>query len=425
MPIPPASFPAPDADPPPARNRPPDADGIDLEVDFLQIVKQSRQAKGAGMAAAAGNATPASRAAQGNRAPMERKPGEGAKAFGRFVTRPGASMAASSAADRPAMERPLSANLPVPGASAAKFHGKEDVAYSPNRLQTVINEACQDSTITWLDQLGKANPVIISLLIAGVLGGLGWTFRNELRRHQGSDGAVSPPLSAALPSDATRQAAIRRTFDRFLAAPDVTGKLQWVLEPARVEARMKDFYIVRMEQDPRITSYEVSPPVRAAGAWWFTLTCQAPDGPPCAVLMKETPSGGQLDWENFVAYGSMPWEKFHTTRPALPQSIRARIRASPRFEGKYSAEHYLAYEIAHRSGLPILYGYAARASRTGQLLAALSPGETWQSANLYLSWEPDPGTPDSMLIVDLIRNNWLDTSITTPATGPSAKAVSP
>ena len=336
---------------------------------------------------------------------LERKAGDGTKAFTRFVTRPETTVAADLASERAPLERAISSTANPQ--SFGKLRDQVEPEFRANRLQGVMDDTYTHSRLSWLDHLGRIKTLAIAVSLTMVTFTMVWPyFKEVLRKREVGVDIITAALPAA--SVEVRQIAIRRAFDSYLAAPNFTEKLQWVLEPERVESRMKDFYTVRFENDPAVVSYEVSAPLRAGRDWWFTLECRLRDGSLASAIMKENPEGGQLDWENFTAYGSMAWEKFHTSRPTLPQSMRVRLRPAEQFSQQYPREDYMAFEVSHRSGSPTLIGYAPKNSRSGQWLADESEFNDWKPANLYLFWQNPKQGPPSLIIGDLIRNNWLD-----------------
>lgn len=370
----------------------------------------------------------APRGPHGSRVPLERKTTEGLKPFTRFVTRPETSVAANLAADQP----PERASTPPPSGTAGTSFGKiksagEDPTYRPNRLQAVMDEAWTHSRLRWIDQLGKVGTGVLITVVGLGIGALLYSFSREVQRHNAAAVADVAPTEI-LPSDDVRQAGIRRAFDAFLAAPDTAAKLPYVLEPQRVEARMKEYYHIRGAKDPAVRGYAVSAPMRAAGEWWFLLEWTSADGSASTVLMKETAQGGQLDWENFVAFGSMPWAEFVSKKPTDSQSMRVRLRSSQVYSTAWPEEIWAAYEFAHRDGPPVLTAFAKRASRHGQWLAALPQGPAWQATNLYLRWGQPSGPEAGAAVVeitDLIRNNWLDSVNSAQSTAPAATPAEP
>ena len=363
---------------------------------------------------AAGYRNAGAKGGSGKGAPLEKKSAVGTQSFTRFMARPEAAVAADLTNGQASAGGIISSSQAASPPAFGKIRHQQELDYRPSRLQHVMEEAWTHSRLGWLDQLGRIKAIVLGSLVVGIASIILWPYLKEVSRKRviGPPAAASPVVSFA--PDAVRQAGIRKAFDAYLAAPGIAEKLRWIIEPQRVESRMKDFYVNQRQADPVITSYTVSPPVRAGAEWWFTLSLDLPGGAPTTVLMKETPEGGLLDWENFVAYGTMSWEKFLTGRPTAPQSMRVRLRHSSVYGGKYQAAEYLAFEISHRSGPPLL-GYALKDSRSGQQLAALPGLQDWNSCNLYLAWEQDAGRPGAVLISEVIRNNWLDASPGHPA----------
>lgn len=351
----------------------------------------------------------------GKGAPLEKKSAVGTQTFTRFMARPETAVVAGLTNGQTSAGGIISRSQATSKPAFGKIRHQQELDCRPNRLQQVMEELWTHSRLEWLDQLGRIKAIILGSLVAVTAFIILWPYFKEVSRKLviGSPNAASPEVSFA--PDAARQAGIRRAFDAYLAAPGIAEKLRWVIGPQRVEFRMRDYYVTRQQTDPVITSYTVSPPVRAGAEWWFTISFVPAGGTPTTVSMKETPEGGLLDWENFVAYGTMSWEKFVAGRPKAPQSMRVRLRLSSDYGGKYQAGEYLAFEVSHGSGPPVLHGYALKDSRSGQQLAALPELQDWKSFNLYLAWEQDAGRPEAVLISDLIRSNWLDGAPGPPA----------
>ena len=338
---------------------------------------------------------------------FERKTGDGTKPFTRFIIRPETSVAATLASDGTPSERTISVAASVPS-PYQKIRNLQELGFRPSRLQHVMNDTWTHARLVWLDRLGHFRNLVLNTLLAVVVTIVLWPYVTEVLRKRETAAGASTVVAEILPADAIRQAAIRKAFDAYRAAPDFGQKLPWVLDPQRIESRMKDFYVSRGEQDPPVISYEVSAPIRAGASWWFTLTCLAPDGTSSVAIMKEVSGGGHLDWENFVSYGSMPWDRFHKLRPAAPQAMRVLCRLISAVHPAYPADTHLTYEIAHRSGAPILTGYAPKSSRGGQMLADESGLTDWKPLTIYLHWETPATGPPAVIMGDLIRNNWLD-----------------
>ena len=343
------------------------------------------------------------------RAPVEKKSGEHLKRFTRLMTRPETMVAAEVAVARAIEDW----GNPHPGPRSVPSFGKlrgslRELELRPDRLQSVMHDTMTHSRLLWLDNLGNLRNALTGGFIALILGVILWPYAKEVMRPR--DLAIEGiPTVVPLPADEVRQAAIRRAFDAFRAASGVVGKLPYVIEKERVEPRMKDFYEIRAEQDPPVASYTVSTPIRAAAEWWFLLTLTGPDGVSSMLAMKETPAGGLLDWENFVAYGAMSWEKFSALKPVTPQAMRVRLKRSDQVSADAHIETYIGFDVAPRGNSPKLKGYARKVSRSGQWLNDEKEFKEWKPVNVYLSWTQEgSGVPSGIVIGDVIRNNWLD-----------------
>lgn len=283
----------------------------------------------------------------------------------------------------------------------------EGVDFSPNRLQTVLSETCEHAPLRWMDswpRLYSIGPWLLLGVFGCALLGLGGT---ELIRLNQGQHILTQSVPAA-PSLRSRQKLMRSSFEQYLKAAAIGEKLRWVADPERVEPLMEEFYGPRQERDPQVESFEVGEPVRSGNDWWFPLLCKVGQGVQRTVMIRETPEAGLLDWENFVMYGSMTWKGFHQARPVASQSLRARVRLSDQYSGKYSEKDYVACEITHPSHSPVLYGYARRNSAAGAAILQLPESRIWQQAHLYLRWESDAGSPQNVHVAEFLRNNWRD-----------------
>jgi hypothetical protein len=176
---------------------------------------------------------------------------------------------------------------------------------------------------------------------------------------------------------------------------------------------MRRFYDQLRGEDPKVLpGWEVGAPVAGDHGAWLPFTFKDSTGRTIKVVLGESDAGCQLDWENYTAYGELPWTEFLRTRPTAPQALRVRLRLADKYAGAFNREAWQAYEIEHRSGGPQMLGYAARAGRTAQALAGLVKSDLWQSAHLYLHFEAAPSAENTVLISDPIRSRWQDEATT-------------
>jgi hypothetical protein len=345
--------------------------------------------------------------------PLQRKSGEGVEIFTRLTTRP------------PSAEAPQASDLPMgePLGQASQGFGKlKDSAipsYQASRLQEVIDHTyTQTSHRRTRYRRGfqkRAGIALLTCLFGGLIGTLIWVYTRPEpplppppppdQISPGTEAASShTPVKSTLPDAATlppldeRHAAIRNGLTALLRGTTLEQKLPWVLHAERLSGRMKDFYLAQQGRDPAVTAIGISQPIPGQDAWWFILSLDNPAGPPIRIAAKETPEGPRFDWENLVAYSSMPFAKFLSEKPPIPQTFRLGIRSSTVFSGKYTEAEYAACEIAPRQGEPVLKAYVRRDSAAAAQTADLTAYPGWNAALLSLHWEADAGVADAVVI---------------------------
>jgi len=328
------------------------------------------------------------------------------------VIRPQTAMTASAAVDLARSESPAA----LESVDSMEFRKARPAAVNPgfrrNKLHTVLDGADKHSRLGWLEWVDRIGPLAIIgvplLLLAGVA--IAWRFFGAF-----SDGTSAAPVEdvvQGLPAE-ERVARGQAAVEALLAAHTIPARLPLVMDPDRAGPRMRDYYEVMQGQNPKITAWEVGTPIGSANGEWLPFNFTDASGRKVTVVLGETDIGCIIDWENFVAFGDIPWADFCRTKPSIPKSLRVRLRRTEKYTGKFSKDDWQSYEVEHRSGPPVVTAYASRAGRFFQSLQDLVQGEAWQCGLLYLRF--DAGTGD-LIIEDVVRTRWQDE--TTSWTGP-------
>ena len=84
----------------------------------------------------------------------------------------------------------------------------------------------------------------------------------------------------------------------------------------------------------------------------------------------------------------------------LAQTLRLRVRAADTHEGKYSAQDYKSFDIAPRSGTPVVHAYAAAGSLAARGLEEITADGGWSHVILTMRWEAgsDASGPAAVVI---------------------------
>lgn len=385
----------------------------DLRFDETEINPMALPREAPVMPATGSDPAPAPAPAKQKKV-FERRSPEGLKNFTRFVTRPETTYAASAAVSGV----PAEASIPVHGDSAPKFGRLKEtgnLGYRPNRLHNVLNEIWVHSPLKWIDAGPIRQAIGLSLLLAALsgLGFLFWKLHSDARM---AEKAVEDSKSASAPATREevlgRQQKIHESVGALLKAADWRSMLPNVYDPnGAAEMNLRRYYEEWKLTTPSIDSWSVGIPDIVGGEWWFPVTMKETGGETMVIQVMESQGGGRIDWQNFVAFGSMPWRQFLAEKPAAATAMRVRVNESARFTGKYQQPAYKAFSIRHRNGLEAITGYARTGTREEQALTLLTGIGAWRQVHLFLQFEPDAAAPGVVLISGLRTDSWLDAQL--------------
>lgn len=332
------------------------------------------------------------------------------------VVRPQTALAASAAVDHAKAESPVP--LEAVERDAMEF-GKVHNAtatpdFRPNKLHSVLDSAYKHSRLRWMDWVDRVGPWVIigTVLLLGV----GVFFALRIINTPG-EGAATTQIETGVKtlSAADRIARGKTAVEQFIQAQTNEARLPLVMDPERANARMAQFY-GEGGRNPSIVSWDVGKPVGSKNGDWLPFVFTDGAGRSVTVALGETATGCIVDWENFVAYGDMPWQEFCRTKPTAAKALRVRLRRAERYQETFPKEAWQAWEVEHRSGGPVLTAYASRAGRSAQALEELVKGENWQCALVYLRFDPAAPQEGVVVIEDIVRTRWQDEA--TSWTGP-------
>lgn len=339
---------------------------------------------------------------------LERRTPPGQNPAFKRLLRPDVALAAHTAASQARAESPVA--MEKVGRESMQF-GKKNGAtalpgYRPNKLVRVLDSIYTNSPLRWLDFIERGGPRLaaFTLIAVGVIGFIAWQYYNSMREREYS--ANQNRVVVLTPEQRTEAA--RAVVEQFMAAKTIEDRLPFVSDPARAAPRMRQYYETQKGLDPQITDWQVGNPATSPHGELIPVVFKESSGREFRVVMGDSETGPRLDWENFVAFGDVPWTEFCKTRSVTPKALRVRMKQVEKYEGNFKKEEWQSYEIEHRSGAPRLTGYARRAGRTTQALTELSKSGNWQNAQLYLRFDNKLEGDHQVVIEDVVRSRWQD-----------------
>jgi hypothetical protein len=286
--------------------------------------------------------------------------------------------------------------------------------YRPNKLHGVLDSTYKHSRLGWLDWVDRVGPhAIIGVLVILVGGGfLVWRYFGSLGEQTVAT-TQGETVAKGLPAG-ERIARGKKTVEQFLQARTNEDRLPLVIDPDRARSRMDLYYGEMRGQNPAIVSWDVGTPVGSKNGDWLPFIFTDAAGRQVTVPLGETATGCILDWENFVAFGEMPWQEFCSSKPIGSRNLRVRLRRIDRYQGSYTKESWQAFAVEHRTGGPVLTAYASRTGRSADELSEAIQGDQWQCVLAFLSFAPL--VDDTLIIEGITRTRWQDEA--TSWTGP-------
>ena len=222
--------------------------------------------------------------------------------------------------------------------------------------------------------------------------------------------AVASPKEAAPlfeRSEASLLAASEPLVKRFLEATTVDDLLPLVRNPAVAEARMRTFYTAGKIEAAGLSQFNSSGSVSIREKF-ISLSVLTRDHEEKALALLETPQGLKIDWESWVGWSDISWEKFLATKPVTGHVFRVTVSAVEYYNFGFADESkWHSYRLVSPDGETSLYGYVERGSELEQRIHL--DGETKSLAMMLSLKFPAGATTSSQVVIErLVADGWVE-----------------
>ena len=252
--------------------------------------------------------------------------------------------------------------------------------------------------------------VMIVVVVAGVIGAVGWSLRREWQRSAQERERVEAGRERAgemVVSDAFR-AAVVDTVRGFQEAGTPEERSRFLIGGPNVTGKVADYY----------TRRGVSPPLGFGqverieqrfhhGVPMYAVLATEP-GSSRGLLYNVIPARAEMliEWESSVGLGEIEWGDLLTRRPDLPTQMRVYLTRDERYSEGFTEATHVAFKVAHKSG-DELRGYVFRDSPLGRELVELVAERSRHPVNVRLHFPKEAAGP-VVVIDELIHNHWID-----------------
>lgn len=194
--------------------------------------------------------------------------------------------------------------------------------------------------------------------------------------------------------------------EAFFAASEVGQILPLIRDRDRVEAHIRAHYPDGKIEPTGISKFNSTGRVSYRDSF-AAVAIQTDDFEKKQLAYVDGADGLKIDWESWVGWSEMPWDKLIESRPASPVLVRAMLKWVDYYNFNFSDESkWRSYRLVSPDGEHTLYGYAARNSLLDQ---RLRPGE--QSATvavtLKIRFPEETESRNQALIDEYVSDGWV------------------
>lgn len=250
--------------------------------------------------------------------------------------------------------------------------------------------------------------VLFILITGGVMVAMNFGERPEV--------VVAPPVE----NFETIVAAAASARDNNFLLSEAEPLVKSFLEATTVEMMLP---LVRNREvaEPRIRAFHEGGAVKALGMAAFNSVNDAEfAGKRLSIVVRtrnfedkhitlfDTPEGLKVDWESWVGWSEMPWEKLLSTKPTQSLVFRATLSPVEYYNFGFSDEtKWQSYRLESPDRQTVVFGYVTKDSDLDKKLR-LSPDVRSAPFTLSLKFPQDSSSPNQVEIENLISEGWVE-----------------
>lgn len=255
---------------------------------------------------------------------------------------------------------------------------------------------------------------VFSLIVAGVAVSMNGGRKSAAltAAPQSVPMVVVPALDKAAPqvqerAEASILAEIEPLARKFLEATTVADLLPLVRNPAVVADRMKAFYSDGKVAAAGMAKFN-SGGVTSTRGGFRSLIVTTGDQLEKQIAFVETPQGMKVDWESWVGWSDISWEKFMAERPATGHVFRVMLSPVEYYNFGFSDEEkWQSYRMESPNREHALYGYVERGSKVAERIRP-APGVTNMGLIVSLKYPVGATLSGQVEIERFVNEGWVE-----------------
>jgi hypothetical protein len=222
-----------------------------------------------------------------------------------------------------------------------------------------------------------------------------------------AEAPVLPEPDVAVRSESSIVAELQPLAEKFLTATSVDACLALVRNPALAEARMRGYYpdgkiealgLREFNGDGEITLLDESVAVKV----------RTRDQTERSLAFVKVGERYLIDWESWVGWSELTWEKFLATKPTTASRFRVNVFPTEYYNFTFKDDlKWQSYRLDAPDGIHSVYGYVERGSDLAKALSRSQDGRT-SAMILALKFPSGTDTRDQVEIVEAVSSGWVE-----------------
>lgn len=197
----------------------------------------------------------------------------------------------------------------------------------------------------------------------------------------------------------------RQLAEKFLSATHVDELTELVRNPEVTLPRIRDYYADGKIDAVGMSDFNTRSNVKEQGPFRI-VSVRTREFLHKSMAFVETPDGLKIDWEGWVGWSEMPWDRFIEEKPTEPKLFRVLARRVAYYNFDFSDDQVWR---SHRLDSPdrefSLFGYTEVGSESDSSLI-VSPEMREAPYSLYLCFPENAKSSNQVRIAKVASNLW-------------------
>ncbi len=194
---------------------------------------------------------------------------------------------------------------------------------------------------------------------------------------------------------------------KFLNAGTVDEILRTVRNPELAESRMREFYPDGKIEAPGMAQFNSGAGLVTRGKL-HSFPVVTSEHEERSLAFIETPQGLKIDWESWVGWSDIPWQKFLAEKPAESHVFRVILASVDYYNFAFSDDQkWQCYRLESPNLEQTIYGYAEKNSALDAKLRPTTGGQP-VLMTLALKFPPDAQSDSQVEIEGLVCEGWVE-----------------